>query len=196
MMLHTDAPRITNSTSDANFAIDERGRILSWNRAAERLLGYRARDVLGKLCHEVICGSDIFGNRYCNEDCPILKMARNGEPVHRLQLDVVNAFGERVRINAQPVVIPGSRRSEFTLLQILTLHRSATETAPDFSRELSNREREVLDLLFSGADTEQIAGSLSIAVATARTHIQNLLRRLQVHSRAEAIALAHRAGYR
>ena len=118
----------------------------------------------------------------------LLKMARNGEPVHCLQLDVVNAFGERVRINAQPVVIPGSRRSEFTLLQILTLHRSATATAPDFSRELSNREREVLDLLFSGADTEQIAGSLSIAVATARTHIQNLLRRLQVHSRAEAVA--------
>ena len=196
MTLHTDAPRITNSTSDASFAIDERGRILSWNRTAERLLGYRARDVLGKLCHEVICGSDIFGNRYCNEDCALLKMARNGEPVHCLQLDVINAFDERVRINVQSVVIPGSRRSEFTLLQIFSLHRSATATAPDFARELSNREREVLDLLFSGADTEQIAGSLSIAVATARTHIQNLLRRLQVHSRAEAVALAHRAGYR
>ena len=195
-MPQIDAPRITDSTSDASFAIDECGRILSWNRAAERLLGYPAIDVLGKPCHEVISGNDIFGNRYCNEGCPLLKMAREGEPVHGFQLDVVNAFGERVRINAQPVVIPGSRQFEFTLVQILTPQRSATATAPDFARELSNREREVLDLLFAGADTEQIADSLSIALATARTHIQNLLRRLQVHSRAEAIALAHRAGYR
>jgi len=195
-MLHTDAPRITNSTSDASFAVDERGLILSWNRAAERLLGYRSSDVVGKPCHAVICGSDIFGNRYCTEDCALLKMARRGEPVHCLQLDVVNAFGERVRINTQSVVIPGARRTEFTLLQIMTPHQRATATAPDFARELSNREREVLDLLFSGADTDQIASSLSIAVATARTHIQNLLRRLQVHSRAEAVALAHRAGYR
>jgi len=195
-MPQTNAPRITDSTSDASFAIDERGRILSWNRAAEQLLGYRARDVIGKPCHAVICGSDIFGNRYCDEDCPLLKMARKGEPVHCIQLDIVNAFGERVRINAQSVVIPGPRASKFTLLQILTLHCSANATAPEFARELSNREREVLDLLFTGADTEQIAGSLSIAVATARTHIQNLLRRLHVHSRAEAVALAHRAGYR
>jgi len=196
MIPHSDAPRITDSTSDASFAIDESGRILSWNRGAERLLGYRARDVLGKPCHEVICGSDIFGNRYCNEDCPLLKMARKEEPVHSLQLDVINAFGECVRINIQSVVIPGPRSSKFTLLQILTLHNSVTATAPEFARELSNREREVLDLLFAGADTEQIAGSLSIAVATARTHIQNLLRRLHVHSRTEAVALAHRAGYR
>ena len=195
-MNQADAQQITDSTSDASFTIDERGRILSWNRAAERLLGYRAGDVLGKPCHEVICGNDIFGNRYCNEDCPLLKMARKGVPVHRLQLDVLNAFGERVRIDVQSVVIPGSRPSEFTLLQILTLHRAASATASEFARELSNREREVLDLLFAGADTEQIAGSLSIAPATARTHIQNLLRRLHVHSRAEAIALAHRAGYR
>ncbi len=195
-MTHTDAPRITESTSDASFAIDERGRILSWNRGAEQLLGYRASDVLGKPCHEVICGSDILGNRYCDEDCSLLKMVRKRKPVHCLQLDVVTAFDERVRIDTHSVVIPGLRPSEFTLLQILTLQRSATATAPDFALILSNREREVLDLLFTGADTEQIAGSLSIAVATARTHIQNLLRRLQVHSRAEAVALAHRAGYR
>lgn len=194
-MLHTNAPRITDSTSDASFAIDQRGRILSWNSGAERLLGHRARDVIGKRCHQVLCGSDIFGNRYCNEDCPLLKMVRRGEPVHCLQLDVVNARGERIRLNSHSVVIPGERPSEFTLLQILTRHRAASATTT-FARELSNREREVLDLLFTGADTEEIAVSLSIAVATARTHIQNLLRRMNVHSRAEAVALAHRAGYR
>jgi DNA-binding CsgD family transcriptional regulator len=196
MTLHADAPRITDSTSDASFAIDQRGLILSWNSGAEQLLGYPAREVLGKPCHEVICGSDIFGNRYCEEDCHLLKMAQKGEPVHCLQLDVVNAFDERVRLNVQSVVIPGSLAAEFTLLQILTLHRSANAAVPKFARKLSNREREVLDLLFSGADTEQIADSLRIAVATARTHIQNLLRRLHVHSRAQAVALAHRAGYR
>ena len=195
-MTHTDASRITDSTSDASFAIDERGQILSWNRGAERLLGHRANDVLGKPCREVICGCDIFGNHYCSGNCPLLTMVREGKPVHRFQLDVVNAFNERVRINVQSVAIPESRPSEFTVVQIMTPQRDAAATAPDFARGLSNREREVLQLLVAGADTEQIAGSLSIASATARTHIQNLLRRLKVHSRAEAVALAHRAGYR
>ena len=194
-MRHKDASRITDSTSDASFAIDERMQILSWNRGAVRLLGHRARDVLGKPCHEVIYGSDIFGNRYCNEDCPLLKMVCKGEPVHCLQLDVANVFNERVRINVQPVVIPGPRPSEFTLLQIPTPQRAETAAAPDFVRELTHRQREILHLLVGGADTGQIANSMSIALPTARAHIQKLLRRLKVHSRTQAVALAHRNGY-
>jgi DNA-binding CsgD family transcriptional regulator len=196
MTTRTQAAPVTDSTFEASFAVDENQRILSWNRGAERLLGYPASSVVGKSCHEVLRGRDIFGNSYCESNCPLLKMARKGEPLHCLQLDVVDASDECRRVAVLPLVIPGPRPSEFTVLQILTPGPSADGIAPNWDRELTNREREVLRLLATGAETEQIAESLSIAPATARTHTQNLLKKLKVHSRSQAIALAYRGGYR
>ncbi|MFB3737386.1 MAG: response regulator [Candidatus Velamenicoccus archaeovorus] len=58
---------------------------------------------------------------------------------------------------------------------------------------LTRREREVLGLLVKGAGTEAIARALVISPQTARTHIQNILAKLGVHSRLEAAAIANEA---
>jgi len=55
---------------------------------------------------------------------------------------------------------------------------------------LTRREREVLGLLAEGISNEGIAQALVISPETARTHIQNLLGKLGVHSRLEAAAFA------
>jgi len=60
--------------------------------------------------------------------------------------------------------------------------------------ELTVREREVLTLLANGMSTRQIASELVITPRTTGTHIQHILGKLDVHSRAQAVALAHRAG--
>lgn len=57
---------------------------------------------------------------------------------------------------------------------------------------LTRREREVLDLLADGLNTEKAADVLSISPQTIRTHIQNSLSKLEVHSRLEAAALVRR----
>jgi DNA-binding NarL/FixJ family response regulator len=60
--------------------------------------------------------------------------------------------------------------------------------------ELTPRELEVLELLAEGLTQSQIAKELVISPRTVGTHIQNLLGKLDVHSRAQAVALAHREG--
>ena len=60
--------------------------------------------------------------------------------------------------------------------------------------ELTPRELEVLQLLAEGLTQTQIARQLVISPRTVGTHIQNLLGKLNVHSRAQAVALAHRMG--
>ena len=60
--------------------------------------------------------------------------------------------------------------------------------------ELTAREQEVLTLLASGMSTEQIANELVITPRTTGTHIQHILGKLGVHSRAQAVALAHQGG--
>jgi DNA-binding NarL/FixJ family response regulator len=55
---------------------------------------------------------------------------------------------------------------------------------------LTRREREVLALMMRGADNAVIAQALTISPETARTHIQNILGKLGLHSRLEAVAFA------
>ncbi len=74
-------------------------------------------------------------------------------------------------------------------------HRSASERdAGLLADQLTYRERDVLKLLVEGAGSEEIARWLSISPNTVRTHIQNILTKLQVHSRLEAAAFAVRYG--
>ena len=58
--------------------------------------------------------------------------------------------------------------------------------------QLTKREREVLQLLADGASSEHIANFLCVSSNTVRTHVQNVLSKLGVHSRLEAAAFAGR----
>lgn len=75
------------------------------------------------------------------------------------------------------------------------LHQSAPQDAAvQLTRYLTCREREVLGRLARGEDTGAIADRMGIRPTTARSHIQNVLAKLGVHSRLEAVVLAARCG--
>lgn len=59
---------------------------------------------------------------------------------------------------------------------------------------ITQREREILTLLAGGRRTEAIAQELNISAFTARTHIRNLLQKLGVHSRLQAVTYAMQNG--
>jgi NarL family two-component system response regulator LiaR len=56
--------------------------------------------------------------------------------------------------------------------------------------DLTEREMEVLNLVVQGQSNQQIADTLVISLATVKAHISNILSKLQVSSRSEAIAFA------
>ena len=61
------------------FAADASHRITLFNRGAERLLGIRAYEALGRQCYEILGGRDLFGNRFCYERCPVHATLKRGE---------------------------------------------------------------------------------------------------------------------
>jgi DNA-binding NarL/FixJ family response regulator len=65
--------------------------------------------------------------------------------------------------------------------------------APRFER-LSPREREILTLLAAGKRNDDIATQLDISAQTVQTHVRNMLSKLGVRSRLEAVMLAARSG--
>jgi DNA-binding NarL/FixJ family response regulator len=80
------------------------------------------------------------------------------------------------------------------LLSRLIQRRREQDEALRKASGLTRREREVLALLADGADNDGIAQALVISPQTARTHIQNVLGKLGVHSRLEAAAFVVRNG--
>ena len=71
---------------------------------------------------------------------------------------------------------------------------TATSAPPPVFPQLTDREREVLDLVAQGLANPVIAARLSLSHKTVRNHVSNILTKLQVADRAQAIVQARDAG--
>jgi len=71
---------------------------------------------------------------------------------------------------------------------------SASSSTPSRSLDLTKRELEVLGQLARGHAQSEIAADLVISPKTVASHIQRILAKLDVHSRAQAVAVAYESG--
>lgn len=195
---------------DPVFVTDRHNRIVFWNQSAERILGFTSDEVVGKPCAARLEGCDAYGNRYCSESCPVTAMAARRESVNQFGLRLRARDGNVVTVDVTILNLGARTPGDFYLAHILRaegIHLPAyhaepgrTETpipyvsareSPDArARRLSEREVEVLGMLAAGRSTPEIAVALHISNLTARNHIQNILHKLEVHSKSEAVAFA------
>src|SRR3954453_13213088 len=83
-----------------------------------------------------------------------------------------------------------------TLITSYVERRAAPRRAAALHKvaELSDREREVLQLLGSGESNAELAGRLFVSEATVKTYVSRLLTKLDLANRTQAAILAHEAG--
>jgi len=86
---------------------------------------------------------------------------------------------------------PGVARTLLTFVRESSAAGPPAEPGPT-RLDLTAREQDVLRCIVRGRSYHQTADDLEIGLETVRTHIRNLYRKLQVHSVAEAVALAIR----
>lgn len=195
-------------SGEAVFATDAADRIILWNKQCESLLGVPARRAVGRPCYDVMCGRDGNGNVYCHRNCAVAYQAREkkDDPVRPFPLTVKTGDGTPRRISSSMFSIPSYHKALATLVHVLRPDSATVPAAPTPAAEplepmedqegnivaLTHREREVLGELAHGASTPSIAKKLGIAAVTVRNHIQSILQKLEVHSKLEAVVLAHK----
>jgi len=109
-------------------------------------------------------------------------------------------LNKRAGVDALPRALRGAVAGEAVVSRRLTMRLVDTmrRTRPDGAgirpvrSRLTPREWEVLDLLCTGQSTDEIAATLVLSSETVRSHIKNLLRKLGVSSRQEAVKEARR----
>jgi DNA-binding NarL/FixJ family response regulator len=85
-----------------------------------------------------------------------------------------------------------TRKLTMRLIQDLRMVRPDSAGLRPIRSALTSREWEVLDLLCQELTTDEIADRLVVSVETVRSHVKNVLRKLDVRSRREAVAMASR----
>jgi DNA-binding NarL/FixJ family response regulator len=87
-----------------------------------------------------------------------------------------------------------SVRETMELLRLITRHRHQERAIQAIIARLTPREREVLQALASGLTDREIANQLIVSTETVRTHMVNVLHKLEVDSRLQALVFAVKHG--
>lgn len=206
-----DALDIIERSPGPAIATDQQNRVLGWNGAARELLGHAPECTAeGRPLRSVLDARDIFGNRWGTEPVAFLEMIQRGEGVRPFEFQVTKADGGVLRLAVSVVVVLGQRPTDYSVVYLMrpVLRRRRADEAierllddpealsrvlrPGDAPELTRRQTEVIRLLADGQGVEEIADSLNVSVHTVRSHVQNILAKLGVHSQVEAVARAFR----
>jgi PAS domain S-box-containing protein len=175
------------------------GRIVFWNRAAETTLGFRAREVYGRRCGEVLTAFDERGRPICGPGCNAAGVLKGVGPSFGIPTHTKD--GRNVWLDVMTFTTNGNESPPFVIhvfhdatrtRQLLWDLRDHIDRPSEDAERLTPRELEVLRLVAEGLGTAATAERLRVSRATVRNHVQNIFGKLGVHTRLEAVAHARR----
>ncbi|HVR60705.1 MAG TPA: PAS domain S-box protein [Polyangia bacterium] len=166
--------RILNSTVDGIIAADMRGQVLLFNQGAERICGYRAADVIGR-----ISVKELYPPGVAQEVMRLIRSAEHGgggrlEPVRR---DLLNATGERVPVSISAALVFDDGGREIATVGIFSDLRDRLrmeERLAHAQEKLALSEKQMVAIELAGAAAHELNQPLTSVMGYA----QMLMRKL------------------
>ncbi|MEK6804981.1 MAG: PAS and helix-turn-helix domain-containing protein [Nitrospirota bacterium] len=105
-------------SADGALLADEQGIVVLWNKAAERLLGFRAVDVIGHPCHEVMRGQTSSGHPFCSSSCTVGKRLGCGGGVRHFDIQTRTKAGKTIWLNVSSLPVPSRKKDRFLFVHL------------------------------------------------------------------------------
>jgi len=212
---NTRIATIVETIPSAAVATDKDNQVIALNTLFGELARRSTDEILGANLFQVLDARDIFGNLLDKENEGLHEMARNFETIKDFKLNITTGEEHHLFVGVSIIIvlIPDSdnyhliylmtqiqrrRRSDQFLDQILvgvgtvTDGQQTGEEARGMAEvfRLTSRQKEVLRLLADGKNPNEISDLLCLSIHTVRSHIQKILRVLEVNSQLEAVTKA------
>lgn len=207
--------QFVEGTSDPAFAANGHGIITAWNVSAAELFGFTKDQAIGKDCGDILQGFDECG-AVCSSECTVRQAAKKHHTIRNFDLQVETKQGKkwcnlsviivdevtstmphtvhilrvvdvqkRLEAVVRDFVVQETNLPKEQAIKIIKSSRSATRET-----DLTTRELEILSIAAKGSTSSSIAKQLNISSATVDNHFQHILKKLNAHSRLEAIRKA------
>lgn len=208
-MLENELFALLEGTTDAAFSVTEEGEIMSWNKAAEKLLGYPRGEAIHRTCYEILEGMGPLGTRVCHQHCSVAECVGGSTEIPNFDMSVKTRSGRRLWINMSTIVFDNQRTGRRLLIHIahdITGRKKSEELAHkmlELSKQLSSlgessvyaepvsslseQEKNILRRFAEGKDSEDVAHILGISPQTLRNHLHHINKKLRTHNRLEAV---------
>ena len=89
---------VLENTADGIMDIDSNRRIISFNKAMEKLTGYDREEVLGKECFRVLALRDWENNNLCHKQCPMMASSEEGGSVFEQEGKIQAKDGQSIDV--------------------------------------------------------------------------------------------------
>jgi PAS domain S-box-containing protein len=164
--------------------LDESRRCVEVNGAMLKMLGYDREAVVGRPTRDLVKGGRLLSDREWQS------MLHGGDLFGAGELVASDGTTVAVHYAAHPEMVTGRRLILFVTLDSARHGRFRRSRGSQQREALTEREREVVDLVALGHTAREIADELHIAHDTARTHVRNAQEKLGARSRAQLVAIA------
>ena len=154
---------LLDSAGEGIWGVDLQGTCTFVNRAAQRMLGFRAEDLLGKNMHDMVHHHYPDGRVYPREDCVVYNVFWRNQPFSNLVDHIFRKDGSMfwAEMSAQPIVIDDQVRGAVVTFRDITQARQAEEAlrrseklaavgqlASSIAHEINNPLEAVINLLY------------------------------------------------
>ena len=139
---------------------------------------------------EVAPSAKIIMLTVSDEEADLYEAVKNGASGYLLKDSSIDEVAQAVRVVAEGQSLISPSMAVKLIDEFKEMSRTDREQVP--TPQLTERELEVLRLVAKGMNNRDVAKELFISENTVKNHVRNILEKLQLHSRMEAVMYAVR----